>query len=441
METFLHHPVTYALIHSAMLLPLLYFRALPLQSRLQPRERKILLFSGLGLILLNAAVLMWLFRGHEHLDSETAVRIFKWDIMLYYTVATLPFLLIVRRFLYEHIFIHGTIGLFWLMTISIALFIVNRIPFVHGIYKLELVCALILVLNLAIYPFLRSTLRRTVTPFLGTANKPYWSRVCLIPVAMLLASIFAVPLNVFLSSPLQLLSRLLVTLATIFLCRAIAYDHVLFTQRTQLESQIDAQKEYYRAMAEKMHSDRRARHDFQHQLAAVSAMAQRGETDEIIAYCEQLSALSRGEAIPYTGNAAVDGVLYRYQRRAAEAGVPLKLRGSFKPHSPLEIDLCVVIGNALENALAASASLPPAERFIELELLLEGSLLTLTVRNRFDGILLYDEQRALLSRKRESERGYGMASIQTLCEAHGGTMTIHTEGNIFALMVLMNVEE
>lgn len=440
MMAVLQHPAFYAILHALVLLPMLYFRAIPLRDHLTSFERRALLWSGIALIVINAVIVGFLYADPTAMTTEQATRIFKYDLVLYYVVSFLPFALFARRFLLENIFIFGTMGIFAIMMLSLALYIVNHIS-VHGILKLDLLCLILLILAVCLHNFIKNTLLTTVTPFLGTDNVLYWRPVCVVPVAMLIAALCAVPFNVFLNSITQLAGRLLIGLATVFLCRSIAYDYELFSRRAELLSQIDAQKDYYRAMADKMHSDRRARHDFQHQLAAISAMASRGKTEEIVDYCTQLSALSRGEALPFTGNAAIDGVLYRYQQRAEQVGVPLELRGSFKPHSSAEIDICVALGNALENALTASAALPPHKRFAEAELLLEGALLSITVKNSFDGVVLRDEDNGFFSRKRDNEHGYGMDSIDAVCKAHGGTMTVHYDDNTFAVMILMNIED
>ncbi len=437
----LAHPLTLSVILTLTFLPLFVFRYLPFREVLSLKQRRILLLTSGGLLLVNTAAAAMLFSYAAVTRDADLILFLKIDIAVYYLLSLFPFLLISRHYRREVLFVSGTMGIFALLMLSTGLFILNYLP-VHGLIALGLLCGILLVIAALCAYYIYNTFKKTVTPFLGNVQPQYWRNIWLVPNAMLAAMIFTVPLKTFDASLPQLVSRLLIGLATVQMCRSVAYDYQLLEQRLQLDSQITAQKEYYAALHGKMEADRRARHDFQHQLAAIQAMAQKGDTASIEDYCLSLTATTKGDYIPFVGNAALDGLLYRFSQRCKEAGVPLDIRGFFKPQSDAELDVCVALGNALDNALAATKTLPPDKRFIDVELLPEGPLFSATVKNSFDGIVKTDQNGALFSKKRGNEQtGYGLASMDAVCKAHGGTMTVHYDDESFAVMMLMNINE
>ncbi len=433
----LENAVTFSAIFSISFLPLMFFRWIAFKGVVHHGQRVVLIVSSAAILLVNAMVLVWLFRDWQSLSSSECMRRLKMDLIGYSIVSAVPFIVVLRKYWRENLFAMGTVGIFALMCLSTAILAVHYLP-VHGILRMELLCVIMLALGLAIYPFVRSTLLSTVTPFIDHTDTYYWRNIWIIPNAMLIACVLAVPTGDFFSSPWQWVSRLLVGLSTVLMCRSITYDTVLYSERVHLESQIDAQRDYYRDLAARLHQDRRARHDFRHQLAAVEAMAKRGDLEDIQSFCrEHLGDISRHVTV-FTGNSALDAVLYRYWLLCEEHGFLPLYRGHFAKSSPMELDLCVALGNALDNALAATVLLPPERRMLEAEILPEGSLLTITVKNTFDGVIL-DHDGVLLSRKRQNEAGYGLASIRTVCETYGGAVKMHYDTDTFTVMMLFNI--
>ena len=84
-------------------------------------------------------------------------------------------------------------------------------------------------------------------------------------------------------------------------------------EKIQLNQQLEMQKKYYASLREAMEAEHEVRHNFKHQLAALKGFLETGNTEELRQYCDTLeNRLLNITEIPYTGNAAADGVLYHY---------------------------------------------------------------------------------------------------------------------------------
>jgi len=105
------------------------------------------------------------------------------------------------------------------------------------------------------------------------------------------------------------------------------------------------------------------------------------------------------------------------------------------------MDLCIIIGNFLENAVEACQRMEEGEKFIRIRSLIQGDYLTIVVENSFDGD--WKEQDGVyLSRKREGTEntpfeGIGIASVKSICEKYGGRIVINADDNVWKSSALV----
>ncbi len=97
-----------------------------------------------------------------------------------------------------------------------------------------------------------------------------------------------------------------------------------------------------------------------------------------------------------------------------------------------ELDLYALVGNALNNAIDATSRLPEGERFLSLSLRMEGDVLSLHVENPYTGELLMGDSLPESQRDRRYH-GFGMKSMERICEKYGGTLTVRAENGLFTL--------
>lgn len=98
------------------------------------------------------------------------------------------------------------------------------------------------------------------------------------------------------------------------------------------------------------------------------------------------------------------------------------------PCGVTDIDFCIVLSNALDNAIAACGRMEEgAHRFIYVNSSLQGAFLLLEVENSCGA-------------NKEIQQGIGLANIRAVAEKYQGVMEIRTEDGVFVLTVLMNME-
>ncbi|MDQ0897649.1 sensor histidine kinase regulating citrate/malate metabolism [Paenibacillus sp. V4I7] len=97
-------------------------------------------------------------------------------------------------------------------------------------------------------------------------------------------------------------------------------------------------------------------------------------------------------------------------------------------------DLCVVIGNMLDNAIEASKHVKIAEdRYILIKIHSTESALLIHIQNHMENEVAY-----VHSQKLNPEfHGIGLTNIARICYNYGGHMTIETKQKVFHNMVLL----
>ncbi len=413
--------------------PSLILRYLPFREKITPKQRTLLLTVYLLTLALNFALCVVL-----DLRGGMSVSFYKLNLLLYCMVLSGVNLLVVRGYPREQLFTFGLVAIIVLMLLTVCSFTVDT--FTYSTLRRGLIEENIIYLLLftALYVPIRNLMRRTVTPFLSMDGREYWKTIWFIPISMFFASLLSTPMGVYTSTVYLLASKLLIGVATLFLCRSVAADYHRFQEREGMSRQIALQKQYYDSLTEKVNSERKQRHDFKHHMAVIRHFLDAGDMAALQEYCTELELAQPAADIPYTGNAAADGVLFYYQTLARRQGISFEICGTLADVSLPDVELCSLLGNALDNAVTASAACE-GERFIRLNAHPEDGLLVLTVDNSFDGVLLTSGE-TILSRKRKNEPGVGISSMREVCETHGGSCRFEASGNVFQASFLLQCE-
>lgn len=89
---------------------------------------------------------------------------------------------------------------------------------------------------------------------------------------------------------------------------------------------------------------------------------------------------------------------------SCEADLPASLPVS-------DVDLCVILGNLMENAIQGSLTIPAAERIIHLSIDMESKELYILLTNRFDGFIQERDGRILSSGKRVTASAFPQSGL------------------------------
>ena len=208
----------------------------------------------------------------------------------------------------------------------------------------------------------------------------------------------------------------------------------------QIKNQIAHYEELYRYQSE----IRKFRHDIKNKLISVSGLISDGRYDTANeAIRSEVNFLDEGNSgVINSGNPVVDAVLQSKLTVAESKGIKLKFSVSLSDFINIDmIELGVIMGNALDNAIEATEKLSfGSEKIIFAKLITMGGRIVFSVENPVNKSVDMNSMSTLKSDK--INHGYGIKSIKTIAEKYDGEVFISCEGSIFSVSInLLNTFE
>lgn len=185
---------------------------------------------------------------------------------------------------------------------------------------------------------------------------------------------------------------------------------------------------YYEMMEEQYSRMEHLRHDMKNHIIALSHLVQNRQWEKAVAYLREMAELGGVEAgDEITGSLAVDALLYHKRLEAAERGILWECDAKLPADCPVrEMDLCIIVGNALDNALAACGRLSKKDKpVIRIYLGPVRKCLLLEVRNPMD------------QEEKPKGPGLGLENIQAAAAIYNGAVCGEAENGVFTLTVLL----
>ncbi len=191
----------------------------------------------------------------------------------------------------------------------------------------------------------------------------------------------------------------------------------------------------YYAEVENMYTKMRGwRHDYRHHIQTMKVHAANYEYEEINEYLNMLDDdLTNVETVIKTGNRMADAILNSKLSLAAECDIQVKAEAKIPVSLTIsELDLCIVIGNLLDNAIEACMELPATERLIRIYMEMKGHYLYFSLTNTAAG-----EKRHSFTSHKGSGHGLGLSRIDAVVKKYDGHITRASESGAFSTEILL----
>ena len=183
------------------------------------------------------------------------------------------------------------------------------------------------------------------------------------------------------------------------------------------------------------------RHDMRHHLLALEGFLNTQDMEGLKTYIRQSAALFPVESPKvFCGSAAVNSLLCYYMEQAEKDQTNVSAKVSLQETLPIpDAELCMIIGNLLENAVEACRRMKSRERFLDMKLLQTcSSILTIQVCNSYEGEIRQMKDGSFLSSKREDQKGIGLSSVLSIAEKYNGITRIEHQDQIFKISVIIS---
>ncbi|MDY4583137.1 MAG: GHKL domain-containing protein [Candidatus Faecousia sp.] len=239
--------------------------------------------------------------------------------------------------------------------------------------------------------------------------------------------VYAISMN----QGLVILPFVLITSIVILSAILTLADYELLTREKRLTS---LREVYYQGIQREQTQVRTLRHDLRNHLTVLQDLIANGEKEKAEDYVKQIlgSPALKG-SWQLCGNVTANAVLAAKAEEMTRLGLDGDIRVSLPEKLPVaDVDLCALLGNALDNAMEAAAK--AGDKKISVRCRADKGMLMLKVTNALAG----DEQENLATTKADKKRhGFGLAGMREIAQRYGGTLEATADGGCFVLLVCL----
>lgn len=210
-----------------------------------------------------------------------------------------------------------------------------------------------------------------------------------------------------------------------------------------IAQQLKIQRQEYESICKKVEQGRSYRHDMRHHLMVLNTLASNENSEEIKQYIARLDEhMKESELVQYCENKTVNAVISSYISQAKELGYNVQ-SNVLIPSEMLydEMDICIILANALENAIHAIQETNSPEASIQLKAVLEDEKkFIIVVKNTYDKTYTFDKEGLPIVEARAGH-GIGLRSIKAITEKYQGILQGACTDGSFQLKVMLFEEK
>jgi hypothetical protein len=232
----------------------------------------------------------------------------------------------------------------------------------------------------------------------------------------------------------------LIIMVWVYAHRVMDLQDDVIMSKSRLEiahKQITMQKEHYDSLNNQMNEIKVIKHDINHFIGVMSTLAKEGEFNKLKKFLDEFCEKARFDSLPiFCQHSVANSIIGYNYLQAKQNGIRFESCCTINDHITIsDSDLCIVLGNALENAIHACKQMKQnVTKFVHIESRLVNNQRLIKVMNSYNGCLNIKDGR-YISLKGGSLHGLGIKNIEKVVQMYGGYLKIEHSENVFTLMV------
>lgn len=187
---------------------------------------------------------------------------------------------------------------------------------------------------------------------------------------------------------------------------------------------------------------KRIRHDFANHMMCIIGYIELNHYDKLEEYVRELSnPIESSNDIIIAGHPAISSMIYSKTLLAKKENIVISIETDIAASINIsDIDLCVVVGNVMDNAIEACMKLEKDNREIKLLIKTKSDYFLFDCMNNVDTDTVIREDNVFKTNKKDkSIHGIGLRNVQTVAYKYKGEMKVDTHDNLFRIkLTLMN---
>lgn len=239
---------------------------------------------------------------------------------------------------------------------------------------------------------------------------------------------------------LSLFSLIIIILFIILAIR----NTILKQTAINFEQQIKIQAEHYQKIAKSNREINCFRHDFKNISIAIEQLINKGNYSEALFLIKRsndklLNSENKSNKFK-TGNSIADALLSEKQINASNINTFISFEGIIPSECLSPTDICIILGNALDNAIEACNKLPVNEsKRIKIESFYSCNILFITITNPISELVNIKNNHIPTTKHDKTLHGFGLYSIKTIVNKYCGTLNLNSTNSTFTINMSFNL--
>lgn len=183
------------------------------------------------------------------------------------------------------------------------------------------------------------------------------------------------------------------------------------------------------------------RHDYHNHIQLMKAYLKLGKYEDMDKYLTELDKdLTSIDTVLKTGNLMVDAILNSKLSMAISQGIKINAKARVPKNIKVsDLDLCIIIGNLLDNAMEGAMKLEnPEDRFIRVYIREMKGQIYISVTNSFGG-QVKKNNKEYITTKLGINHGFGLKRIDSIVNKYGGFVNRQNEEEVFATEIILPI--
>lgn len=301
-------------------------------------------------------------------------------------------------------------------------------------------------ITILIWPPLYIIFKKYLKPIMSVPYMSVWRYMTVIPFVFVVILIGTTMESFGLEVPaIIIFIRFSIIIGSVLVCALLAAVVRQLQQAVkeqekikQSEQLLALQSVQYENMAKMLNQTRMFRHDVRHNLVAITALTKRKEFDKLEEFLERYkNSVPIDTDIILCENYAANSIISHYMATAKEQGVgDLDFKCVIAKDSKVDdVDLCVLLGNLLENAIEGCMTIEEKDRKIKMRVAQYVGEMLITIDNTFDGVCSIEDNEFISRKRKDNQKGVGLVSVATIVEKYNGDVSYKQHEGWFMVSV------
>lgn len=200
-----------------------------------------------------------------------------------------------------------------------------------------------------------------------------------------------------------------------------------------MEEKVLQQVRHYQQMSKANESLRKFRHDFNNMLIGLNSCLKDGNLEKARAYLSRLAELAEKDNVKiHSGDSLVDSLIADKVSGAGDHNIEFEFEGLIPVDVMDPVDLCIVFGNALDNAAEACVKLPDEEKkVISISAKQRADMFFIKITNPVGEDVKIKNNTVVTTKDDAFSHGIGLYSMRKVTEKYNGSLILTCENGLF----------